>query len=194
MNESHDFRKKFFIVGGIVAGLLMACLLLYLFFLREKPALPAGVPAAVTTTAERGRPPLSVPPRPDTETTRRTPAPQTPEDVYLRQLARLFVERAESYSNQNSNTHLADVATLATPRMFQYLASQAPVASERYASQTTVVVTTELTGRTAGRATVAVGAQQVERGDGPETVAYKTGRVELVETDGTWQVDGLFWE
>lgn len=193
MPEPTDVRKRLIIIAGILAGVLLA-LFLFIAVLRDKkePSNPEeDVPAGTTTT---GATPSQATPPPASTPGATQPTNGDPEDVYLKQLARIFVERFGSYSNQNDNRHITDVLSLATERMQAYLESQALESARVYAGVTTKVVASRITEKSGNTAIVAVDVQRVIREDGTERSEYASGTVTLKKVSGEWKVDGLFWE
>lgn len=121
-----------------------------------------------------------------------TPANQ--EEIYLKQLARMFVERYASYSNQNDNKHIDDVLLLATSRMGTWLKKQAVVQSTDYYGVTTKVIASSIKEMEKGQVKVQVDTQQeVQKGNSFETT-YRSGTVDMVKLGSEWKVDGLYWE
>lgn len=125
------------------------------------------------------------------------PVPQTQEEkqaLFARQISRDFVERLLSYSNKNANKHLDDVELLVTPTMWNWVKTQTVVAEAGTVSQQTKVVSTAVNSIGGDTANIAVGIQQIiVNAEGVKT-EYKKGRVELLQLNGTWKVNGLFWE
>ncbi|OIO19814.1 MAG: hypothetical protein CO029_01955 [Candidatus Magasanikbacteria bacterium CG_4_9_14_0_2_um_filter_41_10] len=113
---------------------------------------------------------------------------------FVRQRSIDFVERFLSYSNQSRNTHIRDVLPLVTPEMASWIETQSQHYSDIYQGSTTQVIVSRIENVTDQTASVHVEAQQhLESKDIDERV-YHVGRVELVETNGVWYVDGLYWE
>lgn len=125
------------------------------------------------------------------------PTPVTAEEkqaLYVRQVARDFTERFLSFSNKNDNKHLADIESLVTVTMWDWAKNQKADASQELLSQTTKVVSTKVTSMEAEKASVQIGAQQSIQTSAETKTVYKRGRIELVQINGAWKVDGLFWE
>lgn len=188
-------RKRLFVVLGAAAGLILAFLLVYLFVLDRPNSAPAPTTSEVapTSTAETivTTPVRGIATSPTAPVVRE---PGVPDDIYLEQLARLFVERATSFSNQNNNRHLTDIEAIATPRVLSFIRSQAPAESDTFAGTTTNVIVSTLQQKTDTTAAVEIAVQQETGGFTSPTVSYKNGRVDLVFINGQWKVDGLFWE
>lgn len=185
-------RKKIFILVSIFVLFLLAFLLVY--FVLRKPAPSPLVPETVVTpTSTVQTPPPSVVPVKNTP----APPPQTTaerEQLYVKQLARTFVERLETYSNQNKNRNIVDATELATPNMAGYIATKSLEQGTEYQGATTKVISMEVTSFSFESATVKIGAQVETQSKNSSAISYKNGRVELKKIDGTWKVDGVFWE
>lgn len=190
-----DLRQRIFIIIGLSAGLILALVLLIVSG-RDKAA-PGGEVVTVTSPAGDGLPSGAVrePAAAAVESGAGAPAVASdPDEIYTAQLARIFVERFGSYSNQNDNQHIADALTMASERMAAWLETQKIASGAEYAGVMTKVVASSITQREADRAEVAIDVQQVSEGAGASPVAYKSGRVELVKVGKEWKVDGLYWE
>jgi len=78
--------------------------------------------------------------------------------------------------------------------MASWVETQAQRYSDTYQGSTTHVIVSRVESVIDTTAIVHIEAQQhLESKDMDERV-YHTGRVELLETDGTWYVSGLYWE
>ena len=88
------------------------------------PSGGASAPTGVTKTQPVKEPEIFVP----VEKSR---------EIYAKQIARLFVERFTTFSNQNGNTHIDDVLILATPQMGKWIETQKIKAAAEYHGVTT---------------------------------------------------------
>lgn len=187
-----DIRKRIYIAASIVVGLVIIFLFFFLF-LRDRPveeATPeqtptqeseAGAGAATGTSDAVGSEKPSTPALP-------------PEDNYVRQLARIFVERYGSYSNQNDNTHIVDVLPIVTDQMARWIQTQSIDQNGAYTGVTTKVVVSTIESISGANASVHIEAQElVETRDSRET-QYRSGTVGLVFENGEWKISGLFWD
>lgn len=189
-------RKKIFIFSG-VALLFVIALVLLLLFLRDKPTgTDTQEPTATSTVngipidgeMRTFEPPKNNPPPPPPANT------EEREKLYVRQLSRTFVERFETYSNQNDNRNIEDATELATANMAGYISTKATEQTGEYKGVTTKVISMDLTTFTLESATVRVGAQVETQNDSGKQTSYKNGRVELLKVDGVWKVNGVFWD
>ena len=186
-----EARKKIFIILSVVVLFLLAFILLFLFL--RKPSAPAVENTTPTSTVKTPvqdvvvAPPKDIPAPPPKNTEER-------ERLYVKQLSRTFVERFETKSNQNGNRNIVDATELATDNMASYISTKSQAQALEYQGFTTKVISMELTAFTLQAATVKVGAQVESSTATSSSTLYKNGRVELKKIDGTWKVDGLFWD
>ena len=116
-------------------------------------------------------------------------------EQYLRQLAGIFVERFNSYSNQNDNTHIEDALEMSTEKMAQWINTQRVVQSRVYEGVITEVLSTKMERLYDTRAVIKVQAKITNKKIGSEEVEYKTGFVDLLEVEeNEWLVDKFVWE
>ena len=181
-------RQKLFIYISIAIGLVLVMIILYFLFFRGEstPDEIIETPGDTIDTA--------TPSTPSTPTTPTVPISTEPKDeLYARQTSRIFVERFNSYSNQNGNSHIDDVLPLSTPQMIDWLETQALESSNEYSGVTTVVVASRVESISETTAQVAVDVQQVIMEGSLERTEQKSGRVNLLKSGDTWKVDGWFW-
>lgn len=197
-----DLRQRMFVRVSIVLLIILGVVLLILVFRREsssdfgddQPVVPdAGSEVEESPTVFD--PSLNLPP------VIGNPNEMAPllanEDErarYARQLAGTFVERFLSYSNQTRNQHIQDVLPLVTESMGSWVRSQALAYSSEYVGSTTNVVVSRIDVIDTTSATVHIEAQQRLESQHDVTMVQHTGRVELIEQDGQWYVDGLYWD
>lgn len=126
-----------------------------------------------------------------------SPEPE-PVDTQLRaqQLARVFVERFGTYSNQNNNSHIESVLPMSTQEMQQWIKSQTVDQKQDYQGQTTNVISTSLSeiDKEQGEATVMVQVRQISQTTSGQSNKQREAKVELIQQDNSWLVDGLYWQ
>lgn len=189
-----DIRKRIFIGISIIVGIIIIIILFILLQNKKKTAPPVVTPTTSTEVNTEG----------GTNGTNGTPTPVQPtefplrtenaDERYLRQLARMVVERVGSFSNQNDNTHISDVDPLITDNFRSWLQTRALPQERDYRGQTTEVIESKVESRSEERATVTIGVQEFIQGNGTMETKYENGRVELAKVNGEWKVDGIFWE
>lgn len=120
-----------------------------------------------------------------------------PEENYVKQLAKIFVERFASYSNQNNNSHIEEVLEISTPSLNDWIKTQKVDFSENYKGVTTDVFSALVTEYGLDKAIVEVGVRQINATasnngtSGEET--QRKGKVELVKLNGEWKINGFWW-
>ncbi|MCF6276260.1 MAG: hypothetical protein L3J07_00230 [Candidatus Magasanikbacteria bacterium] len=120
--------------------------------------------------------------------------PQNPEEVSAKQTARLFVERFQTYSNQNDNKHIDDVIHLVTDSMAVWVRAQKVDKSLDYEGVTTQILASNVSNLESSSVTVNIEARQTVENSEGENTEQKSGRIELVKVSGEWKVSGFFWD
>lgn len=192
-------RQRLFIIISLVIAIVLVILLL-LNYRREQnnnPTVGSIIEGGTEDTSDGGassEEDLGLKPS-------KTEAVPYSEDIYVRQLAKIFVERFTSQSTQNDNGHITDTLELASPSMQAWMNTQVKPNTRDYEGVVTSVFASKLTEKTSTTATVTIQVQQKwERkaadASGPVTTEDKrrNGRVTLVKVGDTWLVDGLYWD
>jgi hypothetical protein len=184
-----DIRKRLFIIIGLLAGIILSILLFILYGKDVK------VPEILQKKTEEKKVITDSKNNPVPTSTAAVPDVIPPEAVNLtpRQLAKLFVERFGTYSNQNNNTHIADALLLATPSMSKWLETQSRDQESNYLGVTTKVMAVRVK-ESGDNATAGVEVEQVVSTSSGEEKKQRTGRVEMLLLKGVWKVDGLYWD
>lgn len=188
-------RQRIFAGLGLVVGLVLVFLLLYLYLwpqLKEKSATaPADEELSETALIGAGQPSIGaggqIPAGPAI-------SGSFSEETYVKQVARMFVERFGSYSNQANNQHLVDVLPLVTPSMVVWLKTQSQEQGQIYEGLTTRVVASQVSSFTDSRATILIEAQREIQSAAGLKLEQRSGRVELLKTNADWKVDGFYWD
>lgn len=187
-------RKRIFLYTGIGAGIILLIALVMLLR-KDTPFVPDG-PISDTptdTAVEVSDDTFFVPP--DLPVASTPEAKPTSPELYAKQLARMFVERFGTYSNQNNNKHISDALLLVTDGMSDWVRTQGQEQSNTYTGVTTHVLTNTIRERGENRFLVGIEAQQETRAaDGTEGKRVRPGRVEVVNTDDGWRINGFWWE
>lgn len=182
-----DIRKRILVIASIVIGVILA-FLLFIFVIRDRgvPTEPAQNQAAQGSNSTIDN---------KNQKAAETIAKPIDDDTTIKQLARIFVERFGSYSNQNDNQHIVDALALSTKRMQSYIQSKEISFNPSYEGVTTIVVASHVVSKNQSTATVTVDVQRIIRTSGTEKIEYQTGTVGFVkDTSGQWKVDSLFWK
>ena len=174
--------------------LLLAALVGFLF-LRNKSA-PVAEKTPIATSTPESIPEENTRPVPIIKNTV-PPPPATTEErekLFIKQLARTFVERFETSSSQNDNRNIVDATELATEKMSGYIESKATPQSSTYTGVTSKVISMDVVEFSPTDATVKIGAQVIVENSSGSSTSYKNGSVILKKMGDTWKVDGLFWD
>lgn len=186
-----DIRKRIFIIIGLVSIVITVIVLMILFFTKGgdnnvEPVVETSQENVDNTINNSGQNNTTTP------TVKEFP-PQNPEEVSAKQVARLFVERFETYSNQNDNSHIDDVLFLVTNNMVSWVKEQSLKQSSDYQGVTTKVLASNVSDLTSSSATVNIEAwQTVENSEGTVSL-QKSGEANLVKVGAEWKVDGFYW-
>lgn len=191
-------RQRLFIIISIIAGLIIAIVLgifVYRKWQNQSGSImtPVQPTVLITDTAPSVNNAQPVQPIVGKQTAL-LPLPTNPEEIYLRQLATIFVERFASYSNQNDNKHIDDTIALATPSLQKWMKSQTQVASLTYAGVTTEVMSAAIKSKTTDKAIIEIGARQVVVENGATKTVQKKAEVTLEKMSGEWKVGALYWK
>lgn len=192
-----ETRKKILIYGGIVILLLLAFLIAVLFFRKKAAAPPIVVETASSTVDVPVVEDVPIPSKVQFKSPPPAPAPVNDEErekLYVKQLARTFVERMETSSNQNKNRNINDVLPLATEGMAGYIKTKMQEQSSDYKGVTTRVISMDIAAFTKDAATVTIGAQQELYDAKNSEVKYKNGRVELKKIETEWKISAVYWD
>ena len=125
-----------------------------------------------------------------------------PEENYVKQLARIFVERLSTYSNQNDNKHIDEVVDMIAPSMEVWINSHKVEQSRVYEGVTTRVLSNSLEeyNGVEGKARALLGVEQVVSSQDENTglvldkLIQKEVRVDLIRQGKEWKVSGLWWQ
>ncbi|OGH72798.1 MAG: hypothetical protein A2921_03220 [Candidatus Magasanikbacteria bacterium RIFCSPLOWO2_01_FULL_43_20b] len=197
-----DLRKRIFIILSLGIGFILAFTLLFYFVLNKKKAVEVAAPLTGETTAEAtaalpggSSAPAGggavLPPAKEPEVF--VPVEKSRE-IYAKQIARLFVERFTTFSNQNDNTHIDDVLILATSPMGKWIETQKIKTAAEYQGVTTKVIAASLSNISDNSASVKVDTQQIKSNADKQETAYRSGTVDLVDAGGEWKVGGFYWD
>lgn len=183
-----DIRKRIFIGIGIVTGLIIAIILWYLY-------APQGV-VNPNTQPNNGQNTEGNETVGNTSTsTQNVPVvKENLDEVYAKQVARMFVERFATYSNQNDNRNIEDAVAMSTEVMAKWLKTQIVPLSNDYSGVTTKVIASNIVKIDQLSAKVAIEAQQVWENANSREIKQRTGSLDLVKVGTEWKVDGFYWD
>lgn len=120
------------------------------------------------------------------------------EELYTKQLAKIFVERFNTYSNQNQNIHIEEVGEMVTDAMYKWIETTKINYSENYEGLTTQVLSSSINSFSSSKASVYLSGIETSQKqvNGKIELQNKNSefRVELIKQDGKWLVNGFFRE
>lgn len=184
-------RQRLFIIIGLASGLVIAFLLIYYFLFTKPVDEPAntdiigGQNIDNQTGGQGSGTGLTIP----------TVVDKKPVDmsVYAKQVAKIFVERFATYSNQNSNQNIDDVLSMSTSVMVRWLESQRGDFELEYQGISTSVIASRIISMDDNMAVIELDTQQQVMTTSGSELKQKTGKVELVKEDNDWKVNGFYW-
>lgn len=193
-------RQRVFIIVSLIIGIIVV-IVLFLYYRRTQNELSTVENVTGGSAQDSQQAPVNAGESKDlgpAETPVKVAEPYS-EDLYVRQLSKIFVERFYSFSNQNDNGHIADSLELASPSMKTWMEAQAKEFNKEYEGVVTSVFASKLAEKTETSATVTIQTQQKwERkttgGALTQEERRRNGKITLVKIDGKWLVDGFFWD
>lgn len=118
------------------------------------------------------------------------------EELYIKQLAGIFTERFNTYSNQNKNIHIEEVKDLVTDSMYNWIKTQKLAYSEDYIGLTSQVLSSQIVENTNQKAKVLLSLIQTSQKEVDGKINLEKDNievnVELVKENDTWLVSGFF--
>ena len=130
--------------------------------------------------------------------TKPTAPPKDPDRQAAESLARFFVERIGSYSNQNQFQNVEDVKPLMTARVQAWadgLKKQEAVGGGYRGITTKALALEVVTWNPKQSAVMRVSTQRQEERDGEAPrVYYQDAEVQLIYQGDAWLVDGIYWK
>jgi len=191
-------RKRIYIIVSSLIALVLVLLLLYFFVFNKPKDILVEQEITQKTDIENksesgssNKANVSVKIQPQEST---KVIIENSQELYIRQLATIFVERFSSYSNQNQNQHLEDVLILVTDSMANWIKLQILEPGDSYEGVTTKVISSKISELNEQEAIVLVDVQQLIQKKNEQKVEYKSGRVNLKKINEEWKVAGLYWE
>jgi len=122
----------------------------------------------------------------------------TPEELFVKQMAKIFVERFFTYSNQNDNVHITELEGTVTPKMLSWMKTQMKEKGQNYSGMTTRVISSSLVNfdKVIGVAKVSIGVEETISQDVEDSLQQeklqKIFEVDFVLVNNDWKVDGVW--
>lgn len=113
-------------------------------------------------------------------------------------VAKNFVERFGTYSNQAGDQAIEDLSLLVTAKMLAWLKQdyQAKISSgyAQYRAMTAKVIDVRLLSQSAEKAVALVDVRRSEEGEGGERVYSQAVKLDLIKSGKNWKVDSAYWQ
>ncbi len=192
-----SLRTRIFIIVSLGVLAILGVSLLILLFSRSHSAAPS--PSGPTTTTPSNvidnsnfnqtvLPGATITPPPSGVPVKAQTSLET-EQTTVKQLAKLFIERYNSYSTQNNSQNILSVQNLVTPAYWQklsgYIGQSEP---SSFTGVTTVVLSTSIDSWQDTSAALTLKTQRVINNNGVTTVTYQTYTVSMVKQNSSWLV------
>jgi hypothetical protein len=185
------------VLSAVVIGLIIYFLVFYTFSRQSKSTVTTATPQPAEVLKISNVQPGAAP----AGTSSAATVDLTEEDVG--QVAKIFVERYGTYSNQGGSQQFDDLNLFTTAKMQAWLTTNTKETlaglidyKTSYIKKTQAVSAKTLSlDKTAGQATVLVSTRRTElSGDNAPKVINKDIKIELVKSGQRWLVDAAFWQ
>lgn len=190
-------RQKIFITSGIVVAIILIIVFI-LFYLRPKDNQVNNGDNNANNVIDQNVVDINNPQILTNDNQNVTKPDGTPEELFVKQMARFFVERFFTYSNQNENIHIAELQDIVTDSLRTWMSSQSLQQDINYSGVTTNVLSSVLTefDNISGVAKVSLEisqefSKQVDSAIEKE-IKQKTIEVDFKLVDGNWKVNGVW--
>ena len=188
-------RQRIFTIIGVISAIFIAVILSFYVFKSSESQDEENTDTTTVTTL-----PLVAPDYTTAPVVGNEKPSLPPEEEYAKLLARIFVERFSTYSNQNDNQHIRDAQSHIASEIGDWVSGYILEQGETYYGVTTEVLSSSLESFDAedGKARVYIEAQQTileEQEDGTleENTEIKTANVDIKKVGQEWRVNGLWW-
>ena len=191
-------RTRLFIIISLIVLILLG---ISLFLFSRGGKTPISSSDTQTTPAASGE--LSVPSQPGQTPAApgTTPAPnpappmtaEEAEQNGVRLLAKVFIERFQSYSTDANFQNVKEIETMVTPALWKKLSSKitASQSSAPFVGVTTEVIVSSLKDWNLPNATVNIKTRATTEKNGAVTNSYPEFSVSLVKSGNNWLVDSF---
>lgn len=189
-------RQKIFVFSGVVVSLLLV-IFFALLYLKQKNN---NSNQNSTTTVDQNVVDTNNPNTTFTTINDQvvTKPEGTPEELFVKQMSRFFVERFFTYSNQNDNAHITELQDSVTANMRVWMGSQSQKKDTVYSGVTTNVLSSKLTNfdKASGIASAILEIKQTFSkevgGKVEQEIIQKTVQVDFRLVNNEWKVDGVW--
>lgn len=199
-----SLRARLFVVISLFVLLILAVSIFLVLRSKNKTTdtetiLPDGSSANIIDSSNFNYTPNIITPLAGGEVQSGTPVkPVTTleaEQNAVRQYAKIFIERFNSYSSENNFQNIIEVRELVTADLWKTISArmnQAPSGS--FVGVTTKVFTTELVKWSSSEAVVNMSASIREEKNGVFTDRQQSVVVDLIKENGNWLISKFKWE
>ncbi|OGH69115.1 MAG: hypothetical protein A3I29_00225 [Candidatus Magasanikbacteria bacterium RIFCSPLOWO2_02_FULL_44_11] len=185
-------RVRFLAIVGAIALVFVG---LYFFLRARKTATPIQNQTVDTTVNPKPAEPKSV-------TATEIPAGATVKVVTtleaeqngVKQLAKVFVERYNSYSSDNNYQNIREIEELVTPALWTKISarlSTPPQPSATFMSVITETINATMADWKTDRATITVKTRKITENEGKQTEQYQTISVVMVKQNSIWLAESF---
>lgn len=113
----------------------------------------------------------------------------------IRQMAKIFVERYNTFSSENNFQNIKDVEVLVTPELWARLSNKMKdSASETFVRTITNVVSSEILDQKTDSAVVKLSVTKSEEKNGTTTTSQATVEVALKKISNEWLINSFTWQ
>lgn len=184
-------RTRIFIVASLIVLAILGISMIVLLQSKKDKQI-ANEPVKTTQNNDANPPagiqqtiiPAGVTVKPPTE--------EEIQDESIKQLAKVFLERFNTYSTDNSYQNVRDVKSLVTSEYWKKISANINNNSpaQEFTAVTTKVVSIEDLVKDSEKASVVLKTQKSTEKSSGNTISYSEFTVSLQKTGGTWKISG----
>lgn len=188
-------RKKIFIIVSLVVMVILVVSLFFLFGKKQKPTTKALSPTSTAVVDKQNFSPTSLPGAPQVtipEGAKSKPLTKSEaQDSTVMQLAKVFVERFNTYSSDNVYQNIKDVKSIVTSNYWTKISAplSSPPASGLFVGATTRFIGFGETTIGKSSATIVVKASKTVEKSGVSATNYYDYTVTLEKSGTSWLVN-----
>ncbi len=191
------FRGKIFLFISIFL-LFVIGLVLAITFRSSKQTTTNNTPVNQPVATQNTVAPIVVPQLPPTRQLTKTEITAANKEALIQVTVKNFVERFGSYSPEANFSNFAEIKSMITNPVADWLKTYPDYLKKQQASDflgiTTRVLSQKITSSSDTAAVVVASTQRAEMRSSGNQVTYKDMQVKLVWSNGAWLVDGAYWQ
>lgn len=198
-----SLRTRLFVVISLAVLLILAISVVLLLRSRSSkdtnnpdttPSDQTGTPVSPNNGATGGTPtqPIGTTPAPVVKQF----SPLEVEQAGVKQLAKIFIERYNTYSTDNNYDNIREVESMVTGGLWKRISGRLsiPAAPGPFVGVTTRAVSAELGGWDSATADVLVQTHQVTVKNGVTTQTYQGVKIFFLKQGSNWLIDKFEWQ